>query len=430
MVNIEAFVNSMKVTWLKRLVETEAEWAKVIATELPFIHDIFWYGSTKLQKICKEIKNQFWKDVVQAFASFSRAYNPGIPQILSESLWFSDHTRFSTSIIRQWYQKGFRFLADVINEDTGEIHTKQTLEDKYEIKMTFLCYSSLIRSLPDTVRSIATTKEYGPIIPLRLNLVMNHSRFSRLTYNTFLESKQSEINRVNARLREKWQRDIGAFQENSLTQVIKATSSTRIRAFHYKLVNRILSTNKYLKLINVKNEDTCTFCAQEPETLAHMYWFCPRVQDYINAIKIDLLQHYHIDLHISAQNWFFPSQLRALETCLISLAKMVIFEARLKEAQPNIVHFKNKINWEVEIERSIARLSNKQNLFEKKWGPLKDMHIQHTDSTDTADPHPTALPSSSRGCSGAVGRAGVSGGSPCVRLSGGAYASRLADLSV
>ena len=107
MVNIEAFVNSMKVTWLKRFVETEAEWAKVIAAELPFIHDIFCYGSMKLQKISKEIKNQFWKDVVQAFASFSRAYNPGIPQILSESLWFSDHTRFSTSIIREWYQKGF-----------------------------------------------------------------------------------------------------------------------------------------------------------------------------------------------------------------------------------------------------------------------------------------------------------------------------------
>ena len=35
---------------------------------------------------------------------------------------------------------------------------------------------------------------------------------------------------------------------------------------------------------------------------------------------------------------------------------MVIFEARLKEAQPNIVHLKNKINWEVEIERNIAMM--------------------------------------------------------------------------
>ena len=321
-------------------------------------------------------------------------------------------------------------MADLINEDTGEIHTKQTLGDKYEIRMTFLCYSSLIRSLPDTVRSIATTKEHGPIMPLRLNLVMNHTKFARLTYNTFIESKQSEITRVNARLREKWERDIGAFQENSLTEVIKATSSTRIRAFHYKLVNRIISTNKYLKIINVKNEDSCTFCAHEPETLAHMYWFCPRVQYYINSIKRDMLEHYHIDLHISAQNWFFPTQLRAMETCIISLAKMVIFEARLKEAQPNIAHLKSKINWEVEIERNIATLSNKRKLFEKKWGPLKDMHIHQTDSTDTADPHPTAQPSYSRGCGGAVGRAGVSGGSPCVRLSSGASASRLAGLSV
>ena len=376
MVDVQAFVSSLKLTWLKRLTKTNAEWIKVIATELPNINTMLCYGSSKLQKISAEIKNPFWKDVIEAFASFSRTHNPGIPYILSESIWFSDYTKFRTSIIKQWYQKGLRFLADLFNEDTGQIHTKQTLQDKYEIRMTFLCYSSLIRSLPSTVNSITATKEHGPIMPLRMNLVINSIKFSRIAYNTFVESKQREISRANVRIREKWLKDIGVFEEHSLIDIIKATASTRVRVFHYKLVNRILSTNKYLKLISVEADDSCTFCARESETLVHMYWHCPKVQDYINSIKTDILEQYHIDLCISPKIWFFPVNLRAMETCIISLAKMVIFEARLKKTPPNIAHLINKIRWEVEVEHNIARLSNEQKLFENKWGPIKDIHIQ------------------------------------------------------
>ena len=88
------------------------------------------------------------------------------------------------------------------------------------------------------------------------------------------------------------------------------------------------------------------------------------------------VEQYHIEFDINPKTWFFPTQLSALEIFIISLAKMVVYEAQLKEVQPNIAHLKNKIKWKVELERHIARLSNKQELFETKWGPLKDIHMQ------------------------------------------------------
>ena len=199
MSDVQGFVKSMKLTWLKRFITSNAVWAQLVAKEMPDIQDMLFYGTNKLQKSSIKIENPFWKDVIEAFTCFTSMYNPGMPHILTESIWFSDYTKFKCSIIHNWNKKGVRFVSDLVDENTGELHTKETLEKSYEIKMTFLCYESLVRSLPDCVKQVASTKALGPIIPLRMNLVMNHPNFPRLAYYTYLESRQSEITETSAR---------------------------------------------------------------------------------------------------------------------------------------------------------------------------------------------------------------------------------------
>lgn len=128
MVDVSAFEKSMKLTLLKRLATSKARWSEIIATEIPGIQDTLFYGSRYLERITEKINNIFWKDVLGAFACFSRSYNPDIPGMLSESLWFSDNTKFHRSIISSWYLKGIRFIGDLFNENTGILHTKETLE--------------------------------------------------------------------------------------------------------------------------------------------------------------------------------------------------------------------------------------------------------------------------------------------------------------
>ena len=47
----------------------------------------------------------------------------------------------------------------------------------------------------------------------------------------------------------------------------------------------------------------------------------------------------------------------------------------MKETQPTVTHFYNKLKNEEEIEHNAARLANKQDSFEKKWGQLSLSHI-------------------------------------------------------
>ena len=89
---------------------------------------------------------------------------------------------------------------------------------------------------------------------------MNNAEFSRLVYETYVDFRQTEDKQANVRVEEKWRRDIGFCEENNFIDIIKATASARIRIFHFKLINRIIATKKYLKIINVSDRDSCTFC--------------------------------------------------------------------------------------------------------------------------------------------------------------------------
>ena len=375
MVDLEAFVRSLKLSWLKRMVTSDAAWATLATNELPNIANIMQYGSIKIKKIRDEMNNPFWQDVMEAFGRFSQDCNPGIPQILTEGLWFNDYAKFKCTVVKEWNMKGIRFLGDLVDECTGRVMTREALKVKFGISMTVLCYTSLLRSLPDCIKLQASSKVPQPIMPFRMNLVMNHPNFTRFAYDTLVESKQTELTRSNECQRKKWIRDIGCFVDDSIIEVCKTTHSTRIIIFHYKLVNRIIATNTFLKLINIKDNDKCTFCKHEAETLTHMFWFCDAVQFFIIQVAADLRTKYQFNLPINTQNWFFLTGLNKIEALVITLAKLVIYEARLDEKIQNATHLTNKLKREAEIEYTAARIANKIYLYETRWGPLKRIFL-------------------------------------------------------
>ena len=55
----------------------------------------------------------------------------------------------------------------------------------------------------------------------------------------------------------------------------KATLDSHLRTFQFKIINRILITNRQLKLYQIKNSERCEFCRVETETYEHLF-FCQR----------------------------------------------------------------------------------------------------------------------------------------------------------
>ena len=67
--------------------------------------------------------------------------------------------------------------------------------------------------------------------------------------------------------------------ERELQQVFllphKVALEPYVRAFQYKVLNRILYINEKLHKIGLTTHKDCTFCKSESETLTHLLYHCP-----------------------------------------------------------------------------------------------------------------------------------------------------------
>jgi len=61
MIDVDSFVKSMKVTWLKRLYNSKHDWSILIQKELPPVSELLMYGTTALAKVKLKLQNPFWK---------------------------------------------------------------------------------------------------------------------------------------------------------------------------------------------------------------------------------------------------------------------------------------------------------------------------------------------------------------------------------
>ena len=383
MVHIESFIYSMKLTWLKRLCSSRADWTWLAAQELPEAWRLLSYGASKLKTLKSNSMNPFYADVLQALIKFNEEYCPSIEEIISENIYCTEWTKYRTTRVQTWEKRGLQFIGNLFNQNTGNIHTKEDLSRIYGIRMTFLCYASLIRSLPQNIRKqINKSFIKNPNIPFKINLVQNCSKFAKYAYCVFVQKKESNNKHSNVRLKSKWNADISGFAEGSMQRICTATLSSVLIYCHFRIINRIYATNKFLFHIKILDKDTCTFCKVSIETIVHLFWECSRVQIFIKEVLSHLKLNYGFDIKVTKCSWFFLENLDNMEIIIVTLMKQHIHLSRLDETKPSIEKLMRQLKDEVTKECNMAKINNKQDLFERKWGLLKNITL-NTSSTDS-----------------------------------------------
>ena len=374
MIQIEFFIQSMKLSWLKRLFTSKADWTVLATQELPNIQAITAYGCKKLKIIRKELSNPFYVDIINALIQFNHGYNPSVEDILTEHIWFSDRTKYETTIVRKWDDRGLRFIGDLFNAESGRIYTRQDIKTVYGIKMTFLCYASLVRSLPQNIQKhVNKTFIKVPNIPYKINLILNANKFAKIAYKTFVDSISSQKNASEERLKSKWVTDIGQFIEGSVQRITRATESTYLLYLHFRIINRIYATNKFLYNAKIIEQNVCTFCQRDTESIPHLFWQCHEIQIFIKEVLSHLRIKYSTSINMNLVKYFLLVELSSIEILVATMIKSHIHKSRLKSNKPSVEALMQALKWEATKEHKIAQTKGNIDLFEQKWGELKQI---------------------------------------------------------
>ena len=63
-------------------------------------------------------------------------------------------------------------------------------------------------------------------------------------------------------------------------KILRTTREKCLIWFQYKLLYNLLPTGRFLFQRQLVDSPVCVFCKGAEETLLHMFWDCPKIQDY------------------------------------------------------------------------------------------------------------------------------------------------------
>ena len=138
----------------------------------------------------------------------------------------------------------------------------------------------------------------------------------------------------------------------------EVTFEPYLKVFQYKVLNSILFTNKKLSKIGNIQDDKCSLCKTDSESLYHILFECRHTEQFWKKFVCLTLQ----DVITGILYTNCP-----LLNYLILTAKLYLWGCRRNQTLPVITAFSSKVKIKYETEKYICVKTNKMNKFNKKW---------------------------------------------------------------
>ena len=113
---------------MKRLLNSTAAWTAIAKSEHVDPLNLLMHGTEQLKQTVADVKNIFWKDVIKGLIKFNQLVHMKPENILTESLWYSDYTKFKTEMITRWDARGLRFIGDLLDPKTGRLLSREEIK--------------------------------------------------------------------------------------------------------------------------------------------------------------------------------------------------------------------------------------------------------------------------------------------------------------
>ena len=151
----------------------------------------------------------------------------------------------------------------------------------------------------------------------------------------------------------------------------KVALDTKLREFQYKVLNRYLVTNTFLKKIGKIDSSACSFCGVNDESLEHLFVTClftatlwEKLVIWCNNINIKVRS-------LSAADIIFGDWQRKEDFLLLNdiilIAKRYIYYCRINNSKPFFNVLKVRIKSVYLLEYQISKRKNKRQAHSLKW---------------------------------------------------------------
>ena len=363
MPHIPSMLSGLKIAWVKRILDDSnfGKWKYFFNYHLHCLGANFVWNCNMnpLDRIIKNIKNIFIKDVLSAWCSFTFTPIVDLYQLNNQYIWNNHHIRIGEdTLVRQsWIDKGITKIKHLLCEN-GTYLSYFNLKRKYNVDCTYAEYFSLKCAIPpewiDHLKNADFSLQVDHTTQDQLvNDINRKAKVCKFIHKKLVD-KIFKIPISQDKWSEKLTERINDWKSIYLSP-IRSCISTKLRYFQYRIIHRILGVNDYTFRMGLVNSNVCSMCLRSVESILHLFWDCPVIQNFILELKTSILDNTQID-RISFL--FGNKEWDKYFNYVILYAKYFIFTAKLNNHKPSIAVFKNKLEQAYRIEQYVSAKHN------------------------------------------------------------------------
>ena len=356
---LKVFLSALKISCLERILNSDGKVTNFLQISCPGIHNIKSFGAEYANVLIQRTQNLFWKDVFKHIKILLYKCKPvSFSEFGCESLFYNINICRNSNVvyIKQFVEKGILKINQLMGPN-GYLSYKDFKTKFPDCDVNFVLYEGIVSAVKQFQRRCGFDFE-PDVCTLQENcgkVWKCVAKGSRSIYQ-FLIKCDTPIKGI-----EKWSNEFNcSVDTNSVfTRVMKTTADAHLRWFQFRILHRILPTQKLLHSMKITNSSFCVFCGTEEDSLIHMFWSCDKIQnfweDYLHWLKNNFAHCTQITLSgeliiLGKKDNVYTDKIFDL---LLLLAKNYIFVCKNKNVAPHIEAFIKIAKHRFFIERQI-----------------------------------------------------------------------------
>jgi exonuclease III len=383
MVDLKHFLTSLKCSWIKRLVSGGQSWIDIFESiyGCKVVKNLLDFGDDYVMKLMSITTNDFWKNVLESWlyviSKLMDTVHANNSKILCIPIWYNTRIKVDKKslFVKVWYEKGVKIIDDFLDEK-GYFLSKEDFAEKYNIEpICCMKYNSVISAISTFMKGEKFSREhyvkmYGPFFPLYFRIILQAKKTSQYIYR-FINTSYTVPKSF-----EKWKslhcyRELHVTIQDVFKNCFMVSKDSKVQWLQYRILHRILPVKYYLKKIKILDDDICSFCNSESETIEHIFFSCTKVISLWNSLSLEIYNTTAERVGFNKTNVIFgelPFQTtNAVINFLIIFTKQYIFYCAKNKKCPHIKGLVNHLRTNYTVEKIICLRHSCMKKFDLIW---------------------------------------------------------------
>ena len=377
MPDVNQFIKSLKISWIRRFHQSNATWRLILIQDLPLFDRTLQCGPEFLLKLRSDTRNKFWQDVLTSTHTFARKMKGDTyEQFLSTSFLFNEDVKINRETIKLnvFLENNVTFVHQLKNGK--RFCTYREFQERYNLRIDYLTYFSVISSLRKREKMVEHNSKdenyteaqvyFKPIIQTK----EGSSKFYRVL------TQKSGIPKGVA----KWEmlKDNPDWKQVFLK--LKATTTDpRLIWLQYRIIHNILTTNKSVSKFKHDQSEKCSFCGIQSESIVHLFGECNIIMVFWNELQQIINSRCNVTEQLALNNSSILLGLDPTQTQnkvidqIILFAKQYIYNCKVFKRDIKVRAFLSILLNKYKVECILSHNAKDQINFMSNWEPYANL---------------------------------------------------------